>query len=138
MVMNTKLRLALGGLLLAAVTVVGCGGSGSSYSSPTSPSPMPSPTPTPGGATLTITITGQNGSNSFAPNPSSIVAGQSVAFFNGDSIVLTATADNGAFNTGNIAPGSTSAPITISAAGTYGYHCSIHPTMVGTLNVTSQ
>jgi plastocyanin len=25
----------------------------------------------------------------------------------------------------------------MTATGTYGYHCSIHPTMVGTLNVTN-
>lgn len=67
-----------------------------------------------------------------------MVAGQSVAFRNADSTTHTATANNGAFDTGNIAPGATSAPITMSASGTFNYHCEIHPDMVGTLNVTSQ
>ena len=131
--MNSRLTPALGGLLLVAVTLAGCGGS----TSPTSPSPTPAST-SGASADVTITITGMNGSNSFSPNPSSIVAGKRVAFRNADSIVHTATADNGAFDTGNIAPGATSAPITMTATGTFNYHCRPHPSMVGTLNVTAQ
>ena len=135
--MNSRLTLTLGGLLLVAVTLAGCGGS--SFNSPTSPSPTPTPGPTPGGtADLTITIIGMDGDQSYSPAPATVAVGQTVAFFNADSIVHTATADNGAFNTGNIAPGATSAPITMSAAGSYNYHCAIHPTMTGTLNVTGQ
>ena len=135
--MNSRLTLTLGGLLLVAVTLAGCGGS--SFNSPTSPSPTPTPGPTPGGtATLTITITGEDGAQSFSPNPGTVKVGDTVAFFNADTIVHTATADGGAFNTGNIAPGATSAPITMTAAGNFGYHCSIHPDMVGSLTVTGQ
>ena len=45
--------------------------------------------------------------------------------------------DQGAFDTGNLAPGATSAPITISSASAMPYHCSIHPSMVGVINGTS-
>ena len=134
--MNSRLTPALGGLLLVAVTLAGCGGMSGS-SSPTSPSPTPTPT-VGAAADLTITITGMNGSNSFSPNPSSVAAGRTVAFRNADSIVHTATADGGSFDTGNIAPGATSAPITMTASGAFNYHCRIHPDMVGTLNVTAQ
>ncbi len=130
--MNSRLTAMLGGLVLA-VTVAACGGSGSSYS-PTAPSPLPSPAPG-SGANVTITITGQNGSQSFSPNPGAVTAGQTVAWFNGDSVVHAIVADNGSFSTGNIAPGATSSPITMSSAGTVGYHCSIHPSMVGSLTV---
>ena len=134
--MNSRLTLTLGGLLLVAVTLAGCGGS--SMGSPTSPTPTPTPTPTPGGsATLTITIVGMNGAQSFSPNPGAVVAGDTVAFYNGDSIVHSVVANGGAFSTGNIAPGATSAAITVTATGSFGYHCSIHPEMVGTLNVTN-
>jgi plastocyanin len=134
--MNSRLTLTLGGLLLVAVTLAGCGGSG--YSSPTSPSPSPTPGPTPGGAaTVTITIVGMNGAQSFSPNPSAAIVGDTVAFYNADSIVHSIVANGGAFSTGNIAPGATSAPITTTATGNFGYHCSIHPDMVGTLNVTN-
>jgi len=44
--------------------------------------------------------------------------------------------DGDGWDAGQIAPGQTSAPITFSTAGTFNYHCSIHPTMVGRLNVT--
>jgi len=134
--MNSRLALATGGLFLVAVTLAGCGGMSGS-TSPTSPSPTP--TPVVGvSADLTITITGMNGSNSFSPNPSSIVAGRTVAFRNADNVTHTATADSGTFDTGNIAPGATSAPITMAASGAFNYHCKIHPDMVGTLNVTAQ
>jgi len=90
-----------------------------------------------GGATadVVITIVGQNGSQSYSPNPATIRAGQRVAWRNADSTAHTATADGGAFNTGIIAPGATSAPITISTTGSFGYHCTLHPDMVATLTV---
>ncbi len=130
--MNSRFTMVLGGLALA-VTLVACGGN--SYS-PTSPSPNPNPNPGPGtGASVTITISGQNGGQSFSPNPGTVMAGQTVAWFNADSVVHTATADNGSFNTGSIAPGATSSPITMSTAGSVNYHCALHPSMVGSLTV---
>jgi plastocyanin len=47
------------------------------------------------------------------------------------------TATGSGFDTGIISPGTTSAPITFSTAGTVPYRCTIHPTMVATLNVTN-
>jgi len=131
--MNSRHALTLGAAVVFAAVLAACGGN--SYSSPMSPSPIPTP-PTGSGADLVITITGQNGTRSFSPNPGSLTTGRKVAFFNADSVVHTATADNGAFDTGNIGPGALSGLITIAAAGSYSYHCLLHPTMVGTLNVT--
>jgi plastocyanin len=135
--MNARLAPMVGGLVLAAIALAGCGSS--SYSNPMSPSPAPSPAPGPGsgGATLTIGVVGMNGDRSFAPNPSSIVAGQTVVFYNGDSITHRIVGDGGAFDTGNLGPGATSAPFTMPTAGAFAYHCTIHPDMVGTLIVTS-
>jgi plastocyanin len=63
--------------------------------------------------------------------------GQQIVWHNLDSITHWMKQDaGGGFDTGQIAPGSTSAPITLGAAGTFGYHCNIHPSMVGTLDVT--
>ena len=123
-------RLARGSLVYVAfaalVMTINCGGSNSG--APTSPS---SGTP----ADVTIVITGNNGGNSFSPNPGTVRSGQTVAWRNADSTAHTATADNGSFNTGTIAPGATSSPIGMSTAGTFSYHCTIHPTMVGSLSV---
>jgi len=88
-------------------------------------------------ADVTITIQGQNGANSFAPNPSTAKVGQRVAWRNGDNTTHNATQDGtGGFASGNVNPGATSTPITMNTAGTFTYHCTIHPGMVGTLTVT--
>ncbi len=126
------MKLVLVGVVFFALALaVACG---SSNSSPTAPTPPPAGGG--GGGSVTVTILGMNGSQSFSPSPVTVKAGQTVAWHNNDVISHTATADNGSFDTGVIAPGSTSNPITMSAAGTFGYHCSIHPSMVGTVTVT--
>jgi len=114
--------------------VIACGGS--SYSAPTSPVAPPAGGGGAASADVVVTIVGMNGNQSFSPNPVTVKVGQTVAWHNADSITHTATADAGAFDAGNIGPGGTSSAITMSAAGTFGYHCSIHPTMVGTITVT--
>jgi plastocyanin len=77
-----------------------------------------------------------NGKNSYSPSPASVQVGQQVRWRNTDNLTHTATQDGGGFDTGSIAPGATSAPITLSAPGTINYHCTPHPSMVGTLSVT--
>ena len=98
------------------------------------PSPTPAPTPTPNA--LVIDIVGVNGNMSFTPASASLQVGQQVRWHNADNITHTATQDGRGFDTGFIPPGGTSAPITVSAAGAISYHCAIHPSMVGALNVT--
>jgi len=61
--------------------------------------------------------------------------GQTIAWRNGDSITHTATQDSGGFNTGSIAAGATSTATMMNTAGTFAYHCTLHPGMVGTINV---
>jgi plastocyanin len=124
-------RVLSGTIALAALMLIGCGGN-STYGT------MPSPT-TGGGATaadLTITITGMNAEQSYSPNPGTVRVGQTVAWRNADSVAHTATANGGSFNTGTIAPGATSNPIVMSTAGSFDYHCTIHPSMIGALSVT--
>jgi plastocyanin len=97
---------------------------------------MPTPTPGAGGGTadVTIQIVGMAGANSFNPNPASVKAGQTVSWHNADMVGHTATGSG--FDTGVIAPGATSAPITFGTVGALSYRCAIHPSMTGTLNVT--
>ena len=54
---------------------------------------------------------------------------------NNDSTAHDATQDASRFTTGNVQPGATSAPIAMSTAGTFTYHCSIHPGMIGSITV---
>jgi len=115
-------------LAIVAIGVSMVSACGSNSSSPTVPTASPA-------ADVTVAIRGNNGSNSYAPNPVSMRVGQTVAWRNADSIAHTATQDFSGFNTGTVAAGATSAATMMNTAGTFTYHCTIHPGMVGTLNV---
>jgi plastocyanin len=116
-------------LLLAVAAWPACGGGGSS--SPTSPSGGAGGTPT---ADVVIVINGMLGANSFSPPNATVKVGQTVAWSNGGSIAHSIAPDGaGGFTTGIINGGTTSTPITITTAGSFPYHCTIHPTMTGTL-----
>src|SRR3970040_294202 len=55
---------------------------------------------------------------------------QEVRWVNNGSVAHTVTADRGAFNSRQLAPGDTFS-FAFTAAGTIDYHCEIHPTMKG-------
>jgi len=82
-------------------------------------------------ATKTISVV------DFAFNPKgvSVSQGTTVNWQNTGTRTHTATQDAAFFNTGNIAPGTTSAGKVLTAAGGYAYHCTIHPSMVGSVKV---
>jgi plastocyanin len=127
--------------LLAAATLAGCG----SYTSPTPPTGggMQS------GHSVSIVLGAQNkGTAAFSPNPVSVslasaTAGlvqwvnndQNSGVYGGTGTTHNITADDASFSSGNLAPGATFER-TFTVAGTYAYHCSIHPTMKGTVTVT--
>lgn len=71
----------------------------------------------------------------FEPANLTIAAGDSVTFVNEDSAPHTATADSGAFDTGNLGRGQ-SATLTFNGGGSFAYFCQIHPRMRGTLTVS--
>lgn len=128
--MTRKIRFLVSFATL--VLLAACNNGGSSYGgSPTSPPTNTNP------STNSISITGINGSNSFAPNPSSAKVGSTVQWKNSNGTTHRIVSDSGnAFDTGNIAPGASSGAIMVNQAGSYPYHCTIHPSMTGTLNVT--
>jgi plastocyanin len=111
--------------LVVGVLSLGVWGCGSA--STTAPD---SPSPAPGGA-VTIDVVTVNGAQSFSPNPSAIPADQMVVWHNVDSITHRVVMDDGFIDTGNLAPGAFSFPMLLEATG--GYHCTIHPEMVGTI-----
>jgi plastocyanin len=94
---------------------------------PDSPSGMPTP---PAGAII-INVVRENGAQSFSPNPATVPAGQIVSWHNVDTVTHRVVLNDGTLDTGNIAPGTFSAPMTLGTVGAY--HCSIHPSMVGTI-----
>ncbi len=71
----------------------------------------------------------------YQPQDVTINIGESLTWINRDPVGHTATSDSqGLFDTGVIAPGGNKT-VSFAIAGTYAYHCSIHPTLKGTVTV---
>lgn len=70
----------------------------------------------------------------FSPQSVTVAVGDTVTWSNADAQNHTATANGGSFDTGTIG-GNTSKSVTFSTAGTFAYHCKIHPSMTGTIVV---
>ncbi len=73
----------------------------------------------------------------FAFNPASVTikVGETVTWTNSDSVTHTIVADNGDFaKSGDLAQGATYTA-TFDKAGTFAYHCGVHPNMKATITV---
>ena len=82
------------------------------------------------------------GDKAYSPNPVEVNVGGGVTWSNDDTQIHTATsgaagsADAGSvFDSGALSPGATF-DFVFDKAGTYDYHCTMHPTMVGTVTVS--
>jgi plastocyanin len=119
-----------GGVIALGFGVWGCGGSGYSSGSgnPTSATPPPS-----GVGVVTVNVVAINGAQSFSPNPSTLPSGQTIVWHNVDGITHHVVLNDRSVDTGDLAPGASSQPMTIGGSGGGQYHCSIHPEMVGTI-----
>ncbi|MFA6254792.1 MAG: cupredoxin domain-containing protein [Patescibacteria group bacterium] len=69
----------------------------------------------------------------FAPTNLVVTKGSTVTWTNQDSTIHAITA-SGTFDSGNLNQGQ-SFSHTFNEAGTFNYHCSIHPSMTGTITV---
>jgi plastocyanin len=130
----TPIRLTIAAVL--SLSALACG---SDYSSPSTPTPTPSPTPAPaaGGAASAITIPrGAEvlGNRAFMPDDLETTVGTTVTWTNTDSVAHTSTSNGSGWNSGTIAPGQAFS-FTFQTAGTFAYHCAIHPGMVGSVVV---
>jgi plastocyanin len=77
---------------------------------------------------------------SFLPTPLTIPLGTTVVWTNQDTAPHTATSDPGSaftFDTGMLQKGQ-AGRVTFTMAGTFAYHCTVHPNMHGTVTVTAQ
>jgi plastocyanin len=92
------------------------------------------PTPPAPAHIVTVDIAEVNGPYSFYPSPATIQIDQVIVWRNGDTVTHHLVFDDGSIDTGTLAPGTLSQPIPIGV-GSRSYHCTIHPTMVGTVVV---
>ena len=81
----------------------------------------------PAGATATVNVSIKD--FKFNPQPVSAKVGDVVAWKNDDSAPHSATMDDGSCDTDTINVGS-GAMLVFSAAGTYTYHCKVHPSQM--------
>jgi plastocyanin len=72
--------------------------------------------------------------SAFAPGQVDALPGDTVEWSNASPRTHTVTSDTGAFGSPVLAAGATFS-IVAGAPGTYSYHCQIHPTMVGEVDV---
>jgi plastocyanin len=132
-------RLALVPLVAALVGISACSGSGTSTPAASTGGGAASAAASgggggaaacataPAGAAAAVTVTIKD--LKFSPQPVQAKVGDVIAWTNQDgSIPHTATLDNGACDTKTIAGGAT-AMLVFNTAGTYPYHCTVHPAM---------
>ena len=113
-----------------ALLTAACGGG---YSAPT---PTPAPVP-PGDPATSITIpiaASTLGNRAFSPDDLDVAAGSTVTWTNNDSIAHTSTSDANGWDSGAVAPRGHFS-VAFPNAGTFHYHCAIHPGMIGTVIV---
>ena len=70
----------------------------------------------------------------FYPASISVAAGTTITWTNKDAIAHTVTSNSNAFDSGTVSSGATFS-FTFATAGTYSYHCAIHPSMVASVTV---
>jgi plastocyanin len=118
--------------IAGVVFVTGCGGSSSSPVSPT-----PDPAPTPGGPAAAVSIPANAetlANRAFIPDELDVAVGTTVTWTNTDSVSHTSTSNAAGWNSGTV-PARGRFSFTFQNAGTFPYHCAIHPGMVGTVVV---
>jgi plastocyanin len=72
--------------------------------------------------------------NSFMPSTLTVPVGATVEWHNQDAVQHTVTSDQGLFDSGVLMPGK-KFTFKFNAPGSFGYHCSIHQGMQGTITV---
>jgi plastocyanin len=125
--------VSLAAAAAVASPIAGCGSSSASSNASHSgaQSQFGGPSQSKSGASNGVSIANFK----FVPASLTVKLGTKVTVTNNDSTAHTFTADNGdSFDTGHIDP-TASMTVVLSEAGTFKYHCSIHPFMHGTLVV---
>lgn len=136
---RTRFAVAAAAFSVCLTALTGCsdsgGGGGGSSSAPATPSSPPPSSPAssrPPAGQMKVSIK----DFTFRPADLTVAPGTKITVTNNDTTTHTMTATKGkAFDTGDIAAGSSATFTAPSKAGGYPYDCTIHPFMTGTLTV---
>jgi plastocyanin len=125
--------------LATAVALAAC--SGAPSSAPTAAGGSQAPAATTAGSAVcadsTGTTTVQATVGGFQWTPVSAKVGDVITWTNSDAAPHRVALDDGSCSmSGNIAGGGGKASLVFSVAGTYPFHCSVHPTMKGTITIS--
>ncbi|HEV7804509.1 MAG TPA: cupredoxin domain-containing protein [Solirubrobacteraceae bacterium] len=120
------MRHVLPAALCAAILLAGCGDDDKTAG--------PTTTASPAAATSTIRIV----DFIYLPDPVTVKVGQRIAVVNADraSHTITEVGSKPSFDSGTVV-GRKRGSVTFSRTGTFKYFCQFHPTMKGTVTVTS-
>lgn len=148
-----RLPIAIGAILALAL-VTACGGGTAATATPAGPTAPPAAgtatpaaatatpaaaTATPAAAAIICGATGEGGSVaienfSYDPASATVATNGFLTWTNKDGAPHTVTFDGGP-NCGNMSGGDTET-VQFTVAGTYPYHCNIHPDMTGSVEVS--
>jgi plastocyanin len=118
----------------STLTLAACGGASVGHASAPGPMPMPAPAASSAAPVAATSVAIKN--FAFSPQAITVKAGTQVTWTNDDADAHTVTFD--ADKTGSQAfQNGESYRHTFSTPGTYRYHCSIHPYMVGEVVVNA-
>jgi plastocyanin len=139
---------ATGAASLLALALAACGGSGSGTAAPTtapasSAAASSGASPSAGGSAAAVCAPGSGAGQvqanakdfKFDPATVTVPVGQSVTWTNGDSAPHSIVLDGGQCQSEQFAGGATTT-LKFDVAGSYPFHCGVHPTMKGTIEVT--
>jgi plastocyanin len=86
-------------------------------------------------STGTTTVDAAVGGNQWGPVSAKV--GDVITWTNSDAVPHRVALDDGSCQmSGNIPPGGGKASLVFSVAGTYPFHCTVHPTMTGTITIS--
>jgi len=123
-------------ILAGAVLVLAaaCGGGSAATTGPAAGTPAaPASVAAASGCTGSAGTPVAIANNAFSPNAVTVTVGTVVTWTNTDATTHTVTFDDGP-DCGRLAQGATVSN-TFNGAGTFAYHCTIHPFMKGTITV---
>ncbi|MDQ6662755.1 MAG: cupredoxin domain-containing protein [Chloroflexota bacterium] len=129
-------------LSLTIVTMLILAACGGTTETPTSPStsaatPTAAASPTSAtGTTMAVKIVEKDNKYSFEPATLTITKGTQITWTNASDAPHMVTSDTGAFNTPDNLTGNKTFTMVFNTAGTFNYHCDIHPYMKATITVT--
>jgi plastocyanin len=118
-------------LVITSLLLMNCSAGPAASSPPATATPQSPGAAQPISPATAVTIKG------FAFDPASVTVkvGTSVTWTNEDSAPHTISSDKGDWDSGRLAQGGTYTH-KFDQAGTYAYHCAVHPSMTGTVVVT--